>query len=1047
MRMKDRRRRQLSSALVILVLLWTSLFPGFGTSVWADEFDDYITVDYTDFGDSGPLQPAYWGFVPFASTLVIHTGDVGGNTTAKLQYNIIDQSGGRIATKELASAVGGLKIRFAFDWYPGDVNDRGNNPFENGGEVKFLDSTGNVVFSLNNTNNSNLAYYAGNQPLSYTGFSNPEEWYHVDVVFNLISNEVQLSLTDQAGATEEYAVSLDGVNFSGSIKMIRLAGVRTNGNNLTWTTYLDNFGIYHIPVSDEVISKTEWLPYIRVYVGETTADISSIGLPDEVPVTLAGGNIVNVPVIEWTAIGKPWDPDVSGVYEFRGTLADTEYTQNPFGRYATQYVYNRLHPIDLPQEVEWLNRGVVALPSNDGIFISWRLLADEYAEDVKFNIYRNGQKLNAAPLFVTNFVDPTGQPGDKYTVETLVRGTAVSTFDAYAQDKDYFVIPLQKPEGGETETGPYEYTSNDASVGDLDGDGEYEIILMWTPTNSMYALEDVVTGPTIFDAYKLDGTLMWRINMGPNLTSGPQYHQFVVGDMDGDGRSEFLIKTADGTISYGTTNGVYDSSKVISVIGDPTADWVNEGGHVTTGPEFVSVFDGLTGAVIDTIDFAFPVEKVPGDGGISWGDNFYNRSDRFLAALAYLDGIRPSAIYNRGYYARTGFVAYSLIDGKLHEIWRFDTDDHGGRGEGMGNHNLSVGDVDNDGFDEIIAGSLTLDHDGSILYVMDGEMGRYQGSHGDALHVGAFDPDREGLHVFGPHEVDTVASLEYHDGATGETLMAFFAYKDAGRGVAGNITSRPGYEIWGAGGLTVETGGGVYNVQGYVVEESSRDIGLPMNFVTYWDGDLLHELLDGTVIYKYDENTSTVNVMRSFEGVVSNNGTKANPTLQADIFGDWREEVIYRTPDDSELRIYSTTIPTEYRLYTLMHDPVYRMGIAWQNITYNQPPHISFYLGEDIRDQVLLGQLEEEKIDYTPNLDALKHVVILKLSGPVQTQLLNSLNQVEHHLNAGRMKQAIQHMQNFIKHLNNRADKDNVDPQVHAALLKDAQWFIERWSD
>jgi len=175
MRMKDRRRRQLSSALVILVLLWTSLFPGFGTSVWADEFDDYITVDYTDFGDSGPLQPAYWGFVPFASTLVIHTGDVGGNTTAKLQYNIIDQSGGRIATKELASAVGGLKIRFAFDWYPGDVNDRGNNPFENGGEVKFLDSTGNVVFSLNNTNNSNLAYYAGNQPLSYTGFSNPEE--------------------------------------------------------------------------------------------------------------------------------------------------------------------------------------------------------------------------------------------------------------------------------------------------------------------------------------------------------------------------------------------------------------------------------------------------------------------------------------------------------------------------------------------------------------------------------------------------------------------------------------------------------------------------------------------------------------------------------------------------------------------------------------------------------------------------------------------------------------------------------------------------------
>ncbi|WP_307208595.1 rhamnogalacturonan lyase [Paenibacillus harenae] len=1019
--------------------------PAFGKEVNALNVEGYETVDYTDFGDEGEVVPPYWGFAPASSTVTIHTEDLGGNTTPKLQYNIVDQSGGRLASKTFASPVGGTKVLFEFDWYPGKVNDKGTHQYENGGEVKIFDSAGKAIFTLNNTNNANLTYYVGSQERVATGFADSEAWYHAKVAFDLINNEVMLSLQDQSDTKEEYAASLDGVNFSGSFSMIRLQGVRTSGNNLTWTSYLDNFGIYNAPVSDHAILKVDDLPYHRVYVGETAKDISSIGLRDEVPVTLADDSKVNVPISEWVAIGSEWDPDQSGVYEFRGTLAETEGVENVFGRYATLYVYNRLHPVDPAQQVEWLDRGVIALPSEEGIFISWRLLADEYDQDVKFNIYRNDEKLNDEPLIVTNFVDAEGVPGDTYTVETLVQGAPAESNERTAAANDYLSIPLQKPEGGTTATGDYTYASNDASVGDLDGDGEYEVIVLWSPSNAMMALEDVITGPAIFDAYKLDGTLLWRINMGPNLTSGPQYHQFVVGDMDGDGKSEFLIKSADGTTVYGATNGVYDSSKVISVIGDAEADWVNDGGHVVGGPEYISVFNGETGSVIDTIDFAFPVEKVPGDGGISWGDNFYNRSDRFLAAMAYLDGVTPSAIYGRGYYARTGFAAYSLVDGELQELWTFDSDE-AGRGGGLGNHNLAVGDLDNDGYDEIVAGSLTLDHDGTILYAMDGEMGRVKGSHGDALHVGAFDPDREGLQVFGVHEETTVASLEYHDGATGETLQAFYAYKDAGRGVPANITSSPGYEYWGAGGSTVETGGGVYNVQGDVALESFRNISLPVNFVMYWDGDLLHELLDGTTISKYNETTGEVNVVKAFEGVVSNNGTKANPTLQADILGDWREEVIYRTPDDSELRLYSTTIPTSYRLYTLMHDPVYRMGIAWQNATYNQPPHIGFYLGEDIRDTVLAGELVAENIDYTPNVDAMRQSVNLEWDGPLQAKLTNALDQVQHQLYIGRPGQAAKHMQNFIKQLDNKSVEIEVEDQLKANLIADAQRLIEAWN-
>lgn len=1017
-----------------------SLF-SFPSTIIANPSSEPVTLYRTDFGDELPLEGEMWGFSTFAAELSINNQQVGNNNSNKLQFSVEDQSGGRVATKELDARVSGEQIHLSFDWYPGKSNDKGSHLHENGGEFRLEDDSTNTIFTINSTNKEPIYFYVGRGERVNTSFTDQETWYHMHISFDLVQNEVRFTIQHkETGEEEVHTVSLEDIDFDGTISVLRLAGIRTSGNNHTWTTYLDNVVISHVPVSENAIANVPALPYHRLYVGEADTTVESIGLPESIPVMLANQERVNVPVQKWIVEGKDWNPEEHGVYTFKGVLAEVDGLENPFEHTATQYVYNRLPPPATNRDTEWLDRGVVAIPSEEGNFISWRLLVDEYSKDITFNIYKNGKKLNNKPLHVTNFTDKAGKADQTYKVETLFNGKPIDEASVTVEENKYLSIPLQIPEGGTTPTGDYTYSANDASVGDLDGDGEYEIILKWRPSNAMMALEDVITGPTIFDAYKLDGTLLWRMNMGMNLTSGPQYHQFVVADMNSDGKSEFLIKTGDGTRVYGATDGVYDENKLISVVGNLEDDgrWINDGGHQVTGPEYVSVFNGETGEVIDTIDFAFPVEKEEGDQGASWGDTFYNRSDRFLSGVAYLDGNKPSAIYGRGYYARTGFVAYSLEGDKLVEKWVFDTDDYNGYGEGLGNHNLATGDVDNDGFDEIIAGSLTLDHDGTILYAMDGQMGRVKGSHGDALHVGAFDPDREGLHVFGVREDSDVASLEYHDGATGETIKAFYAYKDAGRGVAANITSKPGYEYWGAGGTTIETGGGVYNVQGGVEAEDFRNINLPVNFVTYWDGDLLHELLDGTTITKYKEQDKSTYIIESFEGVMSINGTKANPSLQADILGDWREEAIYPTEDSTELRIFTTAIPTEYRLPTLMHDTVYRMGIAWQNTTYNQPPHISFYLGEDIRDEVLASELSFQKVNYTPSLQAMKHVVQLENGKNV---LINKLKQAEHQYNKGNKHVAIKQLEGFIKQLK----KSKMDEQLKEELMTDAQYIINSW--
>nr|WP_139365198.1 rhamnogalacturonan lyase [Litchfieldia alkalitelluris] len=582
--------------------------------------------------------------------------------------------------------------------------------------------------------------------------------------------------------------------------------------------------------------------------------------------------------------------------------------------------------------MESLNRGLVAVKINNGVYVGWRLLGTE-VEEIAFNIYRDGQKLNIDPIVSsTNYIDTEGTSSSTYNVQAIIKGQQQEISEpATVWDTNYLSVPLNKPEGGVTPDGvSYTYSANDASVGDVDGDGEYEIILKWDPSNAKDNAHSGYTGNVYLDAYKLNGTFLWRINLGKNIRAGAHYTQFMVYDLDGDGRAEIACKTADGTID-GRGN----------VIGNADADYRNSAGFILDGPEYFTIFDGETGAELVTTEY-----DPPRGNGYDWGDNEGNRVDRFLACVAYLDGVRPSVVMCRGYYTRAVLAAYNYRDGELSKVWTFDSLTPGNEGySGQGNHSVSVADVDGDGKDEIIYGSCVIDHDGTGLYTTG--LG-----HGDAMHVSNLNPNRPGLEIFQVHETPQEKATEIHDAATGEILWGIPSSEDVGRGMAADIDPRyPGAELWSSTHWK-DGDGGLYTCSGEKINEEAPQ---SFNFAIWWDGDLLRELLDhdfdpssGIGVPKIDkwdyENGKLVNLLTA-EGTRSNNFTKGNPCLQADLFGDWREEVIFRTNDSSELRIYTTTDLTEHRIYTLMHDPVYRLGIAWQNTAYNQPPHTGFYLG------------------------------------------------------------------------------------------------------
>lgn len=618
---------------------------------------------------------------------------------------------------------------------------------------------------------------------------------------------------------------------------------------------------------------------------------------------------------------------------------------------------------------EKLLRNVVVVPqssSSTSYLISWRML-DSDDEFTTFDILKDGKLFKTDLNIATCYIDAQGNSASRYQVVTKRNGEPIDTTKEVSAWKDVFMkLQLDRPSEGTFHDVTYTYSPNDCSVADVDGDGEYEIVVKWQPSAEADNAHGGFTGPTIFDCYKFDGTKLWRIDMGHNIRSGAHYVPFLFYDFNGDGRAEFIVKTGPGT-KDGVGRYVTEVATEAVIRGtDNEKEYLNAGGQVMYGPEFLTVFDGLTGKSIHTVYYnpnrACFVGGAPESRTDIWGDDYGNRSERYLAAVAHLDNSqdKASAVMCRGYYTRSYLWAVDFDGIHLTTRWRhaslsgntvMKTD---GQNEkdvsvhhsatypsatnhtayGQGNHNLSVGDVDNDGKDEIIYGSSAIDHDGNLLWSTG--LG-----HGDALHLGDLMPDRPGLEVFQIHE-NPPFGVHISDAATGELLIHHTGSGDCARGMAADAMEKRGYEFWNFGDANM------YNVNNTVVGSS-----MSFNFRVYWDGDVYDELIgdignhNQPFLEKYGVGRLTVANKQLYEHGynVSCNGTKGSPCLVADIFGDWREEIIlFNNEDKQTLNIFSTSEPGTVRVPCLMTDHVYRMAIAWQNSGYNQPPHLSYYL-------------------------------------------------------------------------------------------------------
>lgn len=624
------------------------------------------------------------------------------------------------------------------------------------------------------------------------------------------------------------------------------------------------------------------------------------------------------------------------------------------------------------QTVERLGRGLVAYRSDDNgtakVNISWRYLSTD-APGVEYNIYKKmvytsgaegpAQLITAQALAGLSWFsyEEKLKTAFRYELRKVVDGVETESPEAEYLLKSvadgggypYIEIPMKQVDGDVD----WRYVPGDASVADLDGDGEMEIIIHRTGASQDNANAGITDAP-VLQAYKLDGTFMWEINLGVNIREGAHYTQFMAYDLDGDGKAELVCKTAEGSKdSQGTNVGEayfpeYKAKYKLTTDYNANAVYRNGSGYILQGPEFLTVFDGETGKEIVTTEYDPPRYSSNYNGGNEipklnpttaeikdlWGDNYGNRVDRFLACTAYLGGEHHSVVMCRGYYTRSVLVAYDYVDKKLVRRWKFDTRSSSSLSgyTGQGNHNLRVADVDGDGFDEIVYGQMTVDHDGTGLYTTGL-------NHGDALHIGDFIPERPGLEVLGVHE-DKVNGTTLRDAATGEVIYQIPSGDDVGRGMGADIDpNHRGMEFWSA--------------RSDIRSSATSDVvgsrsGVSMNMACWWDGDLLRELQDGISITKYNYNTGKAETLLTATGCASNNSTKSNPCIQADILGDWREEVVWRTDDNKYIRIYLTPYPTDYRFHTFLEDNVYRMSVAYQNVAYNQPTNTGFYFGADL---------------------------------------------------------------------------------------------------
>ncbi|MCH5210089.1 MAG: bacterial Ig-like domain-containing protein [Oscillospiraceae bacterium] len=646
------------------------------------------------------------------------------------------------------------------------------------------------------------------------------------------------------------------------------------------------------------------------------------------------------------------------------------YTYTSANGYSDEDVHTR--------EMEKLDRGLVAVKVDSGVYLSWRLFDSEDAiygsaeNNVSFKVYRDSEEI-ADVENSTNYVD--SQVGTSYSVAPVVDGIVGEKCKAVTvYENSYFDIPIKQPASetiitpsGET-VGTFNFSPADCSTGDLDGDGEYEIVIKWISSeHDVGSPGDGIgsfSGTVRFAAYKLDGTKLWDndINLGKNVYSSAHTVQFLVYDFDGDGKAEMMCQTSLGSkdakdryVSHSAKNDDYISE--FTDEDNENTDYRPDWGPVHTGEEFLTVFNGETGEAIDTIDL--PTARGDNDGAC-FGDTSGNRSNRFLASVAYLDGQKPYAVYLRGYYfgrngrQRTSIAGISFDGNTLSPDYRFDTKSgqpgyYNGAAKyvGNGNHNCTVADVDGDGKDEFITGALCMEVDDDNQFrprwctFME---------HGDALHIGDYDPTIEGLEFFTVHEdagpnkmsgkeVEINFGMTVINADTGDIIFHQPSGDDNGRGIMANIGAGGYYQITSANAGTFRSNGGSSFTAG--------NYGMSQNFRIFWDGDLYDELLDGTSVT--DWNGSGMNsIFSASRGYTKINGTKSNPGLQADLFGDWREELIYPASNGTSLRVFMTTTPTDYKVKTLMHDPVYRSGVAAEQTAYNQPPHVGFYLADEM---------------------------------------------------------------------------------------------------